>query len=239
MTRSLNQYHLFERTTLPADPLAPPDAEEMAKRETLLAPEIQHRVCRKAETVHQTLCEQLRHYFVQQVVSPEDRWWLAFSVPTSSHQGHAIIEKLHEPLKEKLVEETQKLPSYWLSPTLPIALQRIGFVEYVVVQLFDKELPPSVQFFNKYVTLRDELEHHLERIRSTQRPRLVQLFSRFDILYKGRILELPSIYDTLAHWIHIIATDFPQSRLWRLHLLPYIRDERRLQTDTMEELVFL
>ena len=248
LTRALNQRRLLPRMQremwlrkypeLSLGAYQRDHAREARLRLCLSGEQIKKRVEEKAVTVHPTLQEQLRHYMLHHVTAPEDWWWMAHEIPTSSRVPDAILEKLHSSKKNKLVDEVGRPAREWLKEKSPL---RVGFVEYTALQLFDKVLPPEVGLFRKYVTLREHFERDLEiLVTKGKRPRLVQLFSRYWVIYGGQVLDdISSIYEALSVWLRVIASDFGESRLWRLHLQPFLMDEQQMQEDRREEIVFL
>lgn len=250
LTRALNQYHLLPRRArddwLRDYPVLTMsawqrDEERVARLRLCLTPQqVEARVVQKAATVHPTLAEQLRHYMMHHTMAPEDWWWIAHMIPTSSRVPDAILEKLHGKHKNRLVDEVGRPPTTWLGDKRPA---RTGFREYTILQLFDKALPPEVLLFLKYVTLREHVERDLHLFAGTEqegRPRLVQLFSRFLVVYRGHVLDgTADLYEALSLWLRIMAADFWESRMWRRHLQPFLMDEQQVQADARQEIVFL
>ena len=163
---------------------------------------------------------------------------MAHAFPTSSRVPASVLEKLHTRSKTRIIDEMGRAPLLWLAERYP---GRIGFTEYTALQLFDKVLPPEARLVHGHVTFREHMERDLRAIMARQAPpRLVQLFSRYHVVYQGHVYAgTNTIYDVLALWLRIVAVVCGETRLWQVHLEPYLMDEQAVQNDPVNEIMFM
>lgn len=215
-------------------------AAQALQRMCLTGPEIRRLVVQKTEHVHSIMAEQIRQFIFAHQCAPDDPHWMAYAMPTSSRVPQSLLEKMHPEALNRLVEESGKAMSAWLNTPDP---RRRGFREMVAIELWDKVLPPSVSFRRRFVTTLDDVEKHLPLLAGAMSrwPRLFQRNAHFVCVYQGRI-QPPAdgdIFDTLAVWLRLVAQHFAHTQLWSGHLAPFLKDERAVQVDAVQPMVFL
>lgn len=237
LTRALHLHYLFPHSTSPPprplrlvsgpDQLNHGDEDDGGAHEWCCpsALTLRTHLLRRGAKLQSTFCEQLRNYFTEHIIAPDNRAWVNYVSPTTSATADAIIEKCHDKVGQIMIEETQIPVSTWLASKKDI---RIAFVEYTVLQVFDKWLPPMACFFDKFVVLNEEIEGRLEGIVKSRRPRFVQFFGRFNLFHQGQVLDTNSIYDSLELWIRLMARGHRHSHLWRDCLQPFLCNVLRL-----------
>jgi hypothetical protein len=231
ITRVLHVEALLERVELPPRLTAAAQPHTIPSVETVRA-----LVVHRAGHLHAIFSAQLAAYYVQHVVAPEDKHWVAYLAPTANTDGTSIIEQQHDRIAAQLIAETRRPVAEWV---VERGALRAAFAEYAVLQVFGQLLPPDVDFFDRFVVLDEEFETRLQGLTLTTRPHFVQLFSRFHVVHRQRVFERPSIYDALVLWLQIIAVDFPDSRLWTDCLAPFWRETLGLQNDdAVPDIVF-
>lgn len=239
LVRRLHLRRLFPEAPLPSPP--PPDSKEAALSRLCLAPHlIADRVRQKALTVHATQGEQVRSHLVQHLINPDDYHWMAYVMPTISQVPQSVMERLHPERMNQMVEESEQPMLSWLRNPDP---RRRAFRDWIAVELWDKVLPPQLAFSRRFVTTLDRVERDLPLLSGqiSAWPRLLQQNGRFVCLYRGHVQQPSegSVYDVLALWLRLVALHFSHTRLWHDLLLPFLKNESKLQQDRVHPLVYL